>query len=78
MTPSEKADVLRRLVAMQQTLRTVMESVEMQAQLCDSVGAKGLAFSVFMLQEALAVYSTELGRWVKDYIAGEEFAAGIE
>jgi hypothetical protein len=78
MTNDEKVDVLRRLLAMQQTLRTVMEAVETQGQLCDSAGAKGLAFSVYMLRESLAAYSKELNRWVEGYLAEDDFAAGIE
>ena len=78
MTPSEKADIMRRLMVMQDTLRTLMDAADAQGYLCDSAGAKGLAFAIYMMRESLSVYSAELDKWVKHYIAGEEFAAGID
>jgi hypothetical protein len=79
MTPEDRADVVRRLLAMQHSLRTVIEAAEVQATYCDAAGAKGLAFAVHMLKESLSVYSSELNRWVTAYIEDDDsFAAGIE
>lgn len=68
MTPDERADVAMRLIAMQGTLRTLMEAASTQAELCHEAGASGLAFSIFMLEEALRGYSKALGRWVADIL----------
>jgi hypothetical protein len=64
MTPAERRHVANRLIAMQQTLRTVFEACEAQAALCNEAGAKRLAFSVHMVRESLIVYSKELNTFV--------------
>jgi len=78
MTPDERADIVRRLLAMQHSLRSVADAAERQGELCDAAGAKGLAFAVYMLREAVAAYSVALNDWVTKFLADDDFAAGIE
>lgn len=69
MTPDERADIAMRLIAMQGTLKTLREAAADQAAVCREAGATGLAFAVFMLEEAILGYSKELNRFVAEYIA---------
>lgn len=69
MTDDDKIDVARRLMAMQGSLRSLTDSCEDQALLCEAAGAPGLAFAVHMLRESLAAYSVELNRWVTGLLA---------
>jgi hypothetical protein len=71
MTPDERYAVLGRMLEMQHSLRNVVEAAELQARLAKETGADGLAFAVHMLRESVLVYSTELSKWVTEYI-GEE------
>ena len=64
MTPSERRHFAGRLVAMQQTLRSVFEACDAQAAVCDEAGGKRLAFAVHMVRESLIVYSKELNTFV--------------
>lgn len=68
----DRVDIARRLVAMQSSLRTVMEVAEAQGRLCDAAEAKGLALSLYMVREALAVYATELNKFVTSYLDNED------
>lgn len=68
----DRVGIAKRLMAMQSSLRTVMEVAEAQARLCDEADAKGLAMSLFMVRESLAVYATELNKFVKSYLDSEE------
>lgn len=78
MNIEDRIETARRLMAMQVTLRSVMEACEMQAEVCKAAGATGLALSVHMVREAVAVYSSELSKFVVDYLKSEDFADGIE
>ena len=73
MNSEERNHVANRLIAMQQTLRTVFEACEAQAAMCDEVGAKRLAFAVYMVRESLITYSKELNTFVLRFIANEDF-----
>jgi hypothetical protein len=64
MTPKERKYFASRLVAMQQTLRTVFEACEAQAAICEEAGANRLAFAVHMVRESLIGYSKELNVYV--------------
>ena len=72
MTPKERKHFASRLVAMQQTLRTVFEACESQADLCQEVGANRLAFSVHMVRESLIGYSKELNVYVLRVMSDED------
>ena len=74
MTPKERKHFASRLVAMQQTLRTVFEACEAQADLCREVGASRLAFSVHMVRESLIGYSKELNVYVLRVMSDEDLA----
>lgn len=74
MTPEERRHFANRLIAMQQTLRTVFEACEAQAEICNEAGAKRLAFSVHMVRESLIGYSKELNTFVLRVMAGDSMA----
>lgn len=57
-------DFLHRLIAMQQTLRTVVESCNAAAAACNASGAKGLAVATYMVGESLAAWATALNLYV--------------
>ncbi len=73
MTPEARDLIVKKLVAQQVVLRDVFEHCETQAELCDSVGAKGLAFAISMVRESLISYSKELNTFVLKFIADEPF-----
>lgn len=72
MTDDEKADVARRLVAMQGSLRAVMEAAEVQGRICDAAGESGLAFAVYMVKESIGAYSKQLNVFVTEYLEESE------
>lgn len=76
MDDTNRVEIARRLMAMQGSLRAVMEAAEMQGRICDAAGESGLAFAVFMLKESIAAYSKQLGIFVTEYLGeledGEE------
>lgn len=67
MTDDERADLLQRLIAMQQGLRSMSDACQCQAVLCRAAGAYGPEFAAHMLREAIGTYSTELNRFVLEY-----------
>ena len=71
MNADDRAEVVRRLLAMQNGLRDVTDAMEVQGTLAKNIGATGLATASFFLKESVTVYSNELRRFVADYIAGE-------
>jgi propanediol dehydratase small subunit len=71
MTSDERYETLGRMLEMQHSLRIVAEAAELQARLAKDTGADGLAFAIHMLRESVLVYSSELSKWVTEYI-GEE------
>ena len=72
MTPSERKHFASRLIAMQQTLRTVFEACEAQAEVCQEAGANRLAFAVHMVRESLVGYSKELNVYVLRVLSDED------
>ena len=72
MDSEEKYEVLARMLEMQHGLRTVAEAAQLQARLAKETGAEGLAFAIHMLRESVLVYSTELSKWVTEYIGESE------
>ena len=76
MDDLDRVEIARRLMAMQGSLRAVMDAAEVQGQICDAAGESGLAFAVFMLKESIAAYSKQLGIFVTEYLGeledGEE------
>jgi hypothetical protein len=71
VTSDDKYEALSRMLEMQHSLRKVAEAANSQARLAQDTGADGLAFAIHMLRESVLVYSTELSKWVEEYI-GEE------
>ena len=61
---STDEDLLIRLIAMQQTLRTVVESCKAAAAACNSEGAKGLAMATYMVGESIAAFAAALNTYV--------------
>jgi hypothetical protein len=76
MDKAERLDIARRLMAMQASLRAVMEVAELQGQVCDAAGESGLAFAVYMLKESIGAYSKQLNVFVSEYL--EELKDGEE
>jgi hypothetical protein len=60
--------LLRKLLDMQHSLRSVVEAAEMQADLARATGDDGFAFAIHMLRESLMIYSKELSRYVHKHI----------
>lgn len=71
MNQAERKDIAARLISQQKTLRDVFEACAAQAQACDSVGAKRLAFACYMVRESLITYSKELNTFVLKFMAEE-------
>ena len=68
----DKYEALSRMLEMQHSLRKVAEAANLQAALAKDTGADGLAFAIHMLRESVLVYSTELSKWVTEYIGESE------
>lgn len=68
MDEDERYATLRRFLALQHSLRTVVEAAEMQAELAKAAGHDGFAMAIYMLRESVLVYSKELSRFVSEYI----------
>jgi hypothetical protein len=56
-------DIVVRLLAMQRTLRTVVQACNAAAAACDSSGEKGLAFATYMVGESLSVWNEAIERY---------------
>ena len=61
---SDDEDLLIRLIAMQQTLRAVVESCKAAAASCNASGASGLAVATYMVGESIAAFATALNTYV--------------
>lgn len=59
----EPEEFCRRMISMQQSLRTLMEAVGEQAAVADAADEKALALSILMLREAIGEYATQLNRF---------------
>lgn len=68
MTADEKAEILRRLLTMTQTLRQVSESAEAHAAIAHEAGADGLAVATYLLGESIKVFSKELAKFTTKYV----------
>jgi poly(A) polymerase Pap1 len=69
---ARRTTILKNLLEMQQKLRDVVESSEMQGRLANDAGAKGFAFAAYMLRESLLVYSGELSHFVEEVLYGDD------
>jgi hypothetical protein len=72
MTGKDRLDTIRRMVDTQKTMRTLMEYVESVAEHCDIAGEKGLALSILMIRESLAVYSKEVVKYTKKLLEEDD------
>ena len=64
MNDEDRADIVMRLVAMQEALRSVCQGAEQAARIADASGAPGLAVATFLMKESIEEYSKQLGRFV--------------
>ena len=64
MTDAERADIVIRLVAMQQALRNVCDGAEAAATLAKEAGASGLAVATLLMKESIEEYGKALNRFV--------------
>jgi hypothetical protein len=72
VTEDERLELLRRMVTMQGTMRSLVDYVDAVAAECDKSGEKGLAFSIYMIREALSAYSSQVVRYSKKVLLEEE------
>lgn len=64
MTDFERADIVVRLVAMQQALRNVCDGADAAAVLAKEAGASGLAMATLLMKESIESYGKALNRFV--------------
>lgn len=64
VTEDDRVEMAMRLMRMQKTLASVIDSLFVQAGLVNEAGAPGLAFAMHMVRESLSVYSKEMNRTV--------------
>ena len=67
MTEDERLDLMRRMLAAQRTIRSLMDYLDGVAGECDDDDQKGMAFSIYMIREALAVYSLEMVAYTRKH-----------
>jgi len=71
MTEEERLDLIRRMLAAQRTIRSLMDYLDGVAGECDGDDQKGMAFSIYMIREALAVYSLEMVSYTRKHLGDE-------
>jgi hypothetical protein len=64
LSDSERADIVVRLVAMQQALRSVCDGADAAAALAKEAGASGLAMATLLMKESIEEYGKALNRFV--------------
>jgi hypothetical protein len=69
MTPDEKEEVLERLVSLNQAVQSISEFADQAAGIAKGHDASALAFSLFMLKDAIVAYGIEVNKWAKEYIS---------
>lgn len=57
------SSLIARLIAMQHTLRNVVDSCNAAAAACDADGAKGLAMATYMVGESIAVFASAINEY---------------
>ena len=72
MTKEDRTAIVLRLIAMQNTLRTLCDDAEEGAAVAKAAGADGLAFATLMLKEALAEYGKAMNKYVLGGLADDE------
>lgn len=55
----------KRLEKMQDMLVALSVSLDDAAKTCREAGAMGLAFSIYMVSESIAVYVKQVSKWVE-------------
>lgn len=65
MTPEDKADAIRRLLAVENSVRSLADASEATAEAARESGATGLAFALFMVRESVLIYGKEAAKWTK-------------
>jgi len=69
MTPQEKRDVVIRLASIKAAVASISDFAEEAAKIANEVDAKGLAFSLHMLKEAINSYGKEMDRWATKMVS---------
>jgi hypothetical protein len=70
-TADDRAEMVRRLLVMQESLTAASDAIDAQAEIAKAFGATGCATAAYFLREAVIVYGDKLREFVADYIAGE-------
>lgn len=68
---NEEGTLIARLVAMQHTLRAVVESCNIAAASCDADGQKGLAAATYMVAEAIEVWADAIRSYVMKGVSSD-------
>lgn len=68
MTESERRDIINTMLRSQQVLRDVQEMCEAAALRINDCGESGLAFSLLMVKESIAVYASQTARFVANLV----------
>ena len=63
LTPDEKLEAIRRLLAMQKVIRNIADYAEGVSTRAKDAVATGLAFAVLMVRESILAYGKELTKW---------------
>ena len=69
MTPEDKADAIRRLLAVENSVRALADASQEVADAATEAGATGLAFSLFMVRESILVYGKEAAKWTRKLLS---------
>jgi hypothetical protein len=65
VTPAEKSDAIRRLLAVEKSVRALADASGEVADAAAQSGATGLAFSLHMVRESILVYGKEAAKWTR-------------
>jgi len=68
VTNEERIELLDRVASSQRTIRALIEIVDEQAAVMAAAGEPGTAFSIYMIRESLAVYSSQLSRYLRKHL----------
>lgn len=69
VTPEDKADAIRRLLAVENSVRTLADASEEVADAAKQAGANGLAFALLMVRESILIYGKEAAKWTRKLLS---------
>lgn len=66
--PDETAELIRKMLVMNHTLRDLRESIDAGAEVAKAADEPALAFAAFHLSDSIGVYSRELTKFMRKEI----------